>query len=149
MKLDFSTLTRPATVQPIQKLRGQAGTMGTSIPMRHSAMATSGDALGASGDMGADHVNGVACPQPSPRCPPLQSGSKPNSHAVSPMSPGVPAYGASSESDDTFDHEVFEERAAIMEFDGGMSRAQAEAAASTIINAMRASVHTGTTRTLT
>ena len=147
MKLDFSTLTRHASVPSTQKLRGQAGTMGTSISTGPSAMTTSGDALGASGDKSVGDVMGAACPQSSPCCPPLQAASKPNSHAVSPTSPGVPAFGASSESDDTFDHEAFEERAAIMEFDGGMSRAQAEAAASTIINAMRACVHTGTTRT--
>ena len=147
MKLDFSTLTKTAIVQPAKELWGQAGTMGTSMPMRCSAMTTIGDALGTSGDKGAKHMSGAACPQPSPRCPPLQSGRKPNRHEASPMSLGVPSYGSSDGSDDAFDREAFEERAAIMEFDGGMSRTQAEAAACKIINAMRASAHIGTKRT--
>jgi len=39
---------------------------------------------------------------------------------------------------DEFEHEAFEERAAIMEFDGGMTRLDAEAAARIVIaNARR------------
>ena len=38
-----------------------------------------------------------------------------------------------TEHGDEFEHEAFEERAAIMEFDGGMTRPEAEAAARTVI----------------
>ena len=38
-----------------------------------------------------------------------------------------------TEHGDEFEHEAFEERAAIMEFDGGMTRPEAEAAARTVV----------------
>ena len=47
---------------------------------------------------------------------------KPCIHAVVPAVPNVPAKKHMNE----IDREAFEERAAIMEFDGGLSRAEAE-----------------------
>jgi hypothetical protein len=49
-----------------------------------------------------------------------------------PLVPPVPPRLGSSATDGSFDREAFEERAAILEFDGGMVRADAEAAAAVI-----------------
>ena len=48
---------------------------------------------------------------------------------MSPVSPIVPSFLTQDETDDDDEREAFEERAAIMEFDGGMTRADAETAA--------------------
>jgi hypothetical protein len=65
----------------------------------------------------------------SPTCPHSSSTRKPNEIKVSPVSPLVPGLVASIASAQEVDREAFEERAAIMEFDGGMTRVDAEAAA--------------------
>jgi hypothetical protein len=57
---------------------------------------------------------------------------QPNEIKVSPVSPLVPGMSATNEHGDAFEHEAFEERAAIMEFDGGLTRADAEAAAQSL-----------------
>ena len=51
------------------------------------------------------------------------------------MSPLVPSVAGNNGSSGEFDLESIEERAAIMEFDGGMSRPNAEAAALALIRA--------------
>jgi len=68
----------------------------------------------------------------------VASPGKPNEIKVSPVSPLVPGLGATIDQGAEFEHEAFEERAAIMEFDGGMTRPEAEAAARIVIaNARR------------
>ena len=57
----------------------------------------------------------------SPKCPQPWEHGKPSIHAVSPMSPVSPRINTRTRLT-----EAFEERAAIMEFDGGLSRAEAE-----------------------
>ena len=57
----------------------------------------------------------------------------PNEINVSPVSPLVPSASAMYEVVEEFEHEAFEERAAIMEFDGGLTRAEAEAAARALL----------------
>src|SRR5690606_11826482 len=87
MKLDFSTLSRPKVSPPPLKAWGQVGTAGTATNMRASARPGSGDTAGTSGD--TQPLN-PTCPQASPDCPHPSTTREPNSHAVSPMSPGVP-----------------------------------------------------------
>jgi hypothetical protein len=52
---------------------------------------------------------------------------------VSPLVPDTA--GPNACGGDDFDREAFEERAAIMEFDGGLPRAEAEAAALALLGA--------------
>lgn len=122
MNLDFSSLTPAAVVQATLKHRGQVGTLGTSASTRVSRPWADGDTVGTSGD-------GLPRPQVSPPRPQYQTDGRPFVDTVSPTSPGVPAL---------FDQEAFEERAAIMEFDGGMTRQEAEAAARAIIGTVLA-----------
>ena len=94
MKLDFSALTQPAL-----KDRGQAGTAGTPASMRVAPSPTAGDTLGTSGDTVqrvAPALNSPAavpgvCPPLSPPCPQSLATRKASVHAVSPVSPVVPA----------------------------------------------------------
>lgn len=139
MRLDFSTLTRP-TSSP--KHWGQVGTPGTPIAMRVPPRSGSGDMAGTSGD--TQPITPV-CPQVSPICPHPSTTRKPNGHAVSPLFPVVPALWEESATAERFDLEAFEERAAIMEFDGGMTRAEAEAAARAIITTALRSARRGNT----
>jgi hypothetical protein len=71
----------------------------------------------------------AACPHLSPRCPHAIEPKKPNEINVSPVSPRVPSFLKQDAANDDFEHEALKKRAAIMEFDGGMTRADAEAAA--------------------
>ena len=57
----------------------------------------------------------------------------PNEINVSPVSPLVPSAAVMNEYGNEFQHEAFDERAAIMEFDGGLTRADAEAAARALL----------------
>lgn len=109
-----------------------------------------GDKPGTAGDMGlilaADSVVAVVagefCPPMSPLCSQHTESRNPNEINVSPVSPLVPDLEGQGESGGDFDHEAFEERAAIMEFDGGMTRVEAEAAARILIgNARRKHAH--------
>ena len=94
MKLDFSALTQPAL-----KDRGQVGTAGTPASMRVAPSPAAGDTLGTSGDTVqriAPELNSSAavpdvCPRLSPACPQSLGTCKPSVHAVSPVSPVVPA----------------------------------------------------------
>lgn len=141
MKLDFAALSGPAPVPPMRKPWGPAGTVGTLAFMRLPASPGGGDGPGTSGDGGATlptnigmaaGVGGFApvpCPQVSPPCPHCREARRANEINVSPMSPLVPGLAGKNAGGEDFDREAFDERAAIMEFDGGMTRAEAEAAA--------------------
>jgi hypothetical protein len=145
MKLDFTVLSRPAAAALEQTARGHTGTVGTPASMRVSASSRSGDGLGTGGDMrpgagvdciaaaGAGDRVGPRCPPASPRCPHAAAPGQPREIAVSPLPPLVPSMAATDEGGDAFEREAFEERAAIMEFDGGLTRADAEAAARALL----------------
>lgn len=149
MKLDFAALSRPELPQPLPKARGQVGTPGTPATARVAARSAAGDRPGTTGDNGnTKAVDNVAAggakvampaarPQASPPCP--QAGQAANTHEinVSPTSPLVPSDLAQDAGDADDWREAFEERAAIMEFDGGMTRIDAEAAALALVYAQR------------
>lgn len=122
MRLNFATLS-----EPMQKSGGQGGTPGTAS--NHAALTrphlpeNAGDTRG---QAPAPMIEGKDVrPDLSPMSPnrpqPWGHG-KPCIHAVVPVVPNVPANKRMNE----IDREAFEERAAIMEFDGGLSRAEAE-----------------------
>ena len=62
------------------------------------------------------------CPRVSPRVP-----------ASPRVSPRVPSFLKQDAADDDFEREALTKRDAIMEFDGGMTRADAEAAARALL----------------
>lgn len=146
MNLDFTALARPGSLPTKLKSWGQAGTVGTQAFMRVPVLKGDGDGLGIVGDMGRSAADpssaavdeGTAgsaiCPQVSPPRPQFALTRKPSVHVLSPLSPIVPKVATRNASSDDFEHEAFEERAAIMEFDGGMTRADAEAAASQLFS---------------
>lgn len=122
MRLNFATLS-----EPMQKSGGQGGTPGTAS--NHAALTrphlpeNAGDTRG---QAPAPMIEGKDVrPDLSPMSPnrpqPWGHG-KPCIHAAVPVVPNVPANKHMNE----IDREAFEERAAIMEFDGGLSRAEAE-----------------------
>lgn len=145
MKLDFTMLSHPASAPPASRAWGQAGTVGTPAIVRVASAQALGDRPGTPGDKLASpaahgiavaavgHQDGACCPPVSPPCPRMAPPGKPNEIKVSPVSPPVPGIGAMTEHGDEFEHEAFEERAAIMEFDGGMTRADAESAARALL----------------
>lgn len=143
MNLDFSALSGALQTQTKPEPRGQAGTVGTPTIMRGSLSATTGDQSGTSGDRSAPtssysslpaHVGDAGqpaeCPHESPPSPLTPTAGKPNEIMTSPWSPLVPAITGIDADRNECARESFEERAAIMEYDGGLSRAQAELAAS-------------------
>lgn len=122
MRLNFATLSNF-----IQKTGGQGETTGTAS--NHAALRrphlpkNAGDTRG---QARASVIEGQAeKPDLSPMSPnrpqPWGHG-KPCIHAVVPVVPNVPTKKHMNK----IDREAFEERAAIMEFDGGLSRAKAE-----------------------
>ena len=129
MKLDFAALAGSDSLQPSPKPWGQAGTTGTPVSAPAAASPAVGDASGTGGDVG------FRLPAPGPRLspssPPPPSAGEANGLNVSPVSPPVPVPFDTGRLSEDFDREAFEERAAIMEFDGGMTRVAAEAAATT------------------
>jgi hypothetical protein len=64
---------------------------------------------------------------------PRERAKKPNEINVSPVSPRVPSFLKQDAADDDFERDALKKRAAIMEFDGGMTRADAEAAARALL----------------
>ena len=64
---------------------------------------------------------------------PSDRAKKPNEINVSPVSPRVPSFLTQDAADDDFERDALKKRAAIMEFDGGMARADAEAAARALL----------------
>ena len=150
MKLDFSILLGSLAMKAPRKPWGQAGTPGTPMLTRTCVQPGGGDKPGTAGDMGltlaADSAVAVVAgefrPPMSPPCPQHTEGCNPNEINASPVSPLVPDLEGQDESGGDFDNEAFEERAAIMEFDGGMTRVEAEAAARILIgNARRKHAH--------
>lgn len=134
MKLNFEALAGPVTTPPTPKARGHAGTAGTPASMRVCAPAGVGDNAGTRGDKCAEAVEQVAfpaapCPQVSPSCPRRTAAERVNEINVSPASPPAPGIKVDKTGGEHFTCEAFEERAAIMEFDGGLTRTDAEAAA--------------------
>lgn len=145
MKLDFTVLSRPTSAPPAPRTWGQAGTAGTPASMRVPASSACGDGPGTRGDKHASstmhgiavaavgHQDSEPCPPASPPCPQSALTGKATEIKVSPVSPFVPGMSAMNEHRDEFEHEAFEERAGIMEFDGGLTRADAEAAARALL----------------
>ena len=150
MNLDFTMLSGLPAQQPVRKPWGQAGTPGTPLLTRACVLPVGGDKVGTAGDKGLTLPTDIAvaaaaggfCPPVSPPRPQCTEGRSPNEINVSPVSPLVPGLDGQDENGGDFDHEDFEERAAIMEFDGGMTRSEAEAAARILIgNARRKHAH--------
>ena len=145
MKLDFTMLSGSPAQQASHKPWGQAGTPGTPMLTRTCVQLGGGDKPGTAGDMGLNlaadsavpEVTGEFCPPMSPLRPQRTERRNPNEINVSPVSPLVPGLEGQGESGGDIDHEAFEERAAIMEFDGGMTRVEAEAAARILIGNAR------------
>ena len=113
MMLDFSMLSQPAS-----RSREQVGTAGTREETGLLVLEGRGDTVGTGGDRAG------SCPQLYPRCP--QQGSSPGGsiHSESPLSPPVPTLTLDDLMED--EREDYEERAAILEFDGGLTRTSAE-----------------------
>ena len=150
MNLDFTMLSGPPAQQPMRKPWGQSGTTGTPLLTRACVLPGGGDKPGTAGDKGLTLPTDIAVaaaagefrPPMSPPCPQHTEGCNPNEINASPVSPLVPDLEGQDESGGDFDNESFEERAAIMEFDGGMTRLEAEAAARILIgNARRKHAH--------
>ena len=150
MKLDFTMLSGTPAQQSVRKPWGQAGTTGTPLLTRTYVRPGGGDKRGTCGDTGltpptcivSAAAAGGLCSPVSPPCPQHTEGCNPNEINASPVSPLVPDLEGQDESGGDFDNEAFEERAAIMEFDGGMTRAEAEAAARILIgNARKKHAH--------
>lgn len=129
MRLNFATLS-----EHMQKSGGQGGTPGTVS--NHAALTrphlpeNAGDTRG---QPPAPVIEGKnERPELSPMSPtrphPWGRG-KPSIHAAVPVVPNVPAKKHMNE----LDREAFEERAAIMEFDGGKFRANAEWSAAKLL----------------
>ena len=145
MNLDFTMLSGPPAQQPMRKPWGRAGTTGTPLLTRTCVRPGGGDKPGTCGDTGLKlptcivgaAAAGGFCPPVSPPRPQCTEGRSPNEIKVSPVSPLVPGLDGQDENGGDFDHEDFEERAAIMEFDGGMTRAEAEATARILIGNAR------------
>ena len=88
---------------------------------------------GAGPGTGGD-VSGQRSPA-SPQCPHSAGDETANEFKLSPVSPPVPGCVGDGDNYEDFAGEAFEERAAIMEYEGGMTRAAAEAAARELLRA--------------
>lgn len=122
MRLNFAALSNP-----MQKGWGQVGTLGTvnkhGALTRPQFIANGGDTRGhVSATVMEEKTETLDLSPMSPSCPPPWGHGTPCVHAVVPAVPNVPTKKHMNE----IDCEAFEERAAIMEFDGGVSRAEAE-----------------------
>lgn len=131
MRLNFTTLS-----DPIQKEVGQVATGGTPSIHARSARPTlpidAGDTVGqAPGPLLKKEGEGWHLSHLSHLEQNEVGRGTPSIHAVVPLVPLVPLFSESSATAASFDREAFDERAAILEFDGGMSRADAEALALT------------------
>ena len=122
MRLNFATLS-----EPMQKSGGQGGTPGTAS--NHAALTrphfpeNAGDTRGQSPAPVTERKDERPDLSPmSPNHPRPWGQGKPCIHAAVPVVPNVPTEKHMNE----IGREAFEERAAIMEFDGGLSRAEAE-----------------------
>lgn len=122
MRLNFATLS-----DPMQKSGGQRETPGTvSIHGTLSRPRLPGNAGDTRGQAPAPVIEAQAemlnLSPMSPNRPQSWGRGNPCIHAAVPVVPNVPANKYMNE----IDREAFEERAAIMEFDGGLPRAEAE-----------------------
>lgn len=122
MQLNFAMLS-----EPMQKNGGHVGTAGTASI--HGALrrprlpGNAGDTRGhAPAPVIEEHAEWRDLSPMSPTPSQSWGHGKPCIHAAVPVVPNVPAEKYVSE----IDREAFEERAAIMEFDGRLSRAEAE-----------------------
>jgi hypothetical protein len=141
MKLDFSALSGPISSDITTERWGHAEMLGTPAWMRVTVTQRIGGAAGTDGgtqehpavqadaQTEACALRLVPCPHLPPHCPHTNTARNANEIKASPVSPVVPANEWLDQSKEEFDNEAFEERAAIMEFDGGMTRADAEVAA--------------------
>ena len=122
MRLNFTMLS-----DPMQKTVGQQGTDGTAsnhAAIRRPTMPeNTGDVVGQiPGNMIEQQAERLEMSHLSHPGQSKVGRCKPNIHAAVPLAPPVPPKKHSNE----IERETFEERAAIMEFDGGLSRAEAE-----------------------
>ena len=122
MRLNFATLS-----EPMQKSGGQMGTPGTAS--NHAALSrphlpeNNGDTRGQTSAPVIEEKDERPDLSPmSPNRPQPWGQGKPSIHAAVPVVPNVPTEKHMNE----IDREAFEERAAIMEFDGELSRHEAE-----------------------
>lgn len=128
MRLNFALLSKPL------QIAGAEGTLGTAS--LHAAShcphlySNGGDARG---QRPADSIQKPAEKSDLPPLPPrfhcLWGHEKAKESAPAPGVPAAPTQLLMNE----LNHEMFEERAAIMEFDGGMTRAEAERLAMMLI----------------
>lgn len=125
MKLKFELLRADA------KALGTLGTAGTAPNTGHLYSPPLGDEVGNTGDNSPTLDGWRNCPPPmSPPCPQTGGARKALQIKVSPMSPVSPDTSEQMESSASEAwQEAFEERAAIHEFEAGMTRADAEALA--------------------
>ena len=122
MRLNFHTLDTLT-----QKTRGQVGTLGTTSI--HAGLGCPQKSENAGDRWGQTASPSASTPPDTPVLSPMSpiqktnwGHGKPSVYAAVPNVPSVPTKKTPNE----IDREAFEERAAIMEFDGGLSRAEAE-----------------------
>ena len=132
MRLNFASLSKP-----IQKTGGQVGTLGTAS--NHAALSRPhlpGNAGDTWGQVPATVIEGqdekADLSPMSPSRPQPWGHGKPCIYAAVPIVPNVPTKKHKNE----IDREAFEDRAAIIEFDGGLSRAEAERLATESLGVM-------------
>ena len=125
MKLKFELF------RPDAKALGTLGTAGTAPNTGHPYSTPLGDEVGSAGEIAPALGGWRNCPPPmSPPCPQPGGACKALQIKVSPMSPVSPDTSEQTESSVSEAwQEAFEERAAIHEFEAGMTRADAEALA--------------------
>lgn len=140
MNLDLAALTPTLSAQSQRKSWGQLGTWGTPRYTRGFAVVGIGDGAGTTGDdctakvaipdrrVGPSAVSPAECPRTSPCSPLYKVTEASNEIGMSPLSPNVPDTAGMNATGKRCDQEAFDERTAIMEFDGAMTRVDAEAA---------------------
>ena len=122
MKLKFSLLSEAETDG------GQRGTRGTSMKPQVKASPLVSHL---SPQLRKTSLDAAMCPPVSPSWPSVRGTGDSRIRSVSRLSPAVPLeIGLTGEN-----WERFEERAAIMEFDGGLSRFDAELLAAALVGA--------------
>lgn len=121
MRLNFDLL---AVETPIS--RGQLGTQGTTNS--HAGLARPQNSKNTGGNWGQSQVEGKSSPM-SPNQINNWGHCKASNDRPAPNIPTVPTELLVSE----VDREIFEERAAIMQFDGGLSKVDAETLAAKLL----------------
>lgn len=136
MNLDFSMLSGPR-VAPSQRPGSAVSTAMTARSPPGGGRSRHGQVQEARARQVTNPAVPPARPQLSPVRPQPPTDELSNEIKASPPSPLVPAFSAGVDSESDAEREAFEERAGIMEFDGGMSREQAEEAARDQVAARR------------